>query len=74
MEILAEVLPMGFCAKCRVTLSENTTFCERSSPPAVGLLVYESPRAAMSANVAGALAYLFGIVSGFIFLRIEPYN
>jgi uncharacterized membrane protein len=74
MEILADAMPMGFCAKFGGTVSDNSTFCAGCSPPAVGVPVYEPPRAAMSANVAGASAYLFGVISGFIFLRVEPYN
>jgi uncharacterized membrane protein len=74
LEILAEAMPMGFCAKFGGTVSDNSTFCAGCSPPAVGVPVYEPPRAPVSANVAGALACLFGVISGFIFLRVEPYN
>jgi uncharacterized membrane protein len=73
MDILAAELRMAFCAKCGAPLSANTTFCATCSPPPV-LPLPEAPSAALSANAAGALAYLLGFITGIIFLVMEPYN
>jgi uncharacterized membrane protein len=60
---------MAFCPKCGAMLSGNTAFCPMCSPP-----VYGSQAGGMSSNVAGALAYLFGILGGVFFLSKYPYN
>ena len=39
------------------------------APPAMGV-----PAAGMSSNVAGALAYLVGLITGIIFLVLDPYK
>jgi hypothetical protein len=74
MKILAEGMRMAFCAKCGVPLNENTTFCASCSPPQNVVPVSAPQSAGMSPNVAGALTYLLGFVTGLIFLVMEPYN
>jgi uncharacterized membrane protein len=72
---------MPFCPNCG---TNNTgAFCTNcgtpiSAPPA-GAPSYQAPPpgaqgAGMSENVAGALCYLFGLITGIIFLAIAPYN
>ncbi len=70
---------MPFCAKCGASVSG--TFCEACgtpvgggapAPPAPG--PGPSAAAAMQDNVAGALCYLLGLVTGILFLVLEPYN
>jgi len=69
---------MVFCAKCGASLSEGAAFC-----PSCGAAVGAAPPAAeppgaaaapMSSNVAAALSYLLGFITGIIFLVIEPYR
>jgi uncharacterized membrane protein len=69
---------MAFCAQCGTQLTEGTKFCA-SCGAAVGAAaagpVTPAPAGtAMSSNVAGLLCYLFGFITGLIFLVIEPYR
>lgn len=78
---------MSFCKSCGTGFGEETAFCtscgKSSQPevaPAVG--VAENSGASVSAtaaqpmatNVAGALTYLVGAITGIIFLVIDPYK
>jgi uncharacterized membrane protein len=60
-----------FCAKCGTPLAAGT-------PPPAGAAPSSSapPQAAsgMSQNVAAALTYVLGLITGIIFLVLEPYN
>jgi uncharacterized membrane protein len=65
---------MSFCQTCGTAFADGTTYCPTCSgrPQAIA-----SPVAAgsgLGANAAGALAYLAGIVTGIIFLVIDPYK
>ena len=65
---------MSFCQSCGTAFADGTTYCPTCSgrPQAIA-----SPAAASSglgANTAGALAYLAGIVTGILFLVIDPYK
>ena len=74
---------MTYCTKCGAAVNEGTTFCGScgtqmtgaqtgaGSPvaPAAGIQV-----TGMTSNVAAALTYLLGFITGIIFLVIEPYN
>jgi uncharacterized membrane protein len=72
---------MTYCSKCGTALNEGTTFCGScgtqvigsasgsAAAPAAGIQV-----TGLTSNVAAALAYLLGFVTGIIFLVIEPYN
>lgn len=75
---------MATCAKCGATLAEGATFCG-SCGAAVGAGATPAsggggaaPGAASSSgltsNVAGALAYVLGFITGIIFLVIDPYK
>jgi uncharacterized membrane protein len=67
-----------FCAKCGTSVSQTTESASGAgsgAPP--GAQPYSAPPAAaggMSDNMAGALAYLFTVITGILFLVIEPYN
>jgi uncharacterized membrane protein len=79
---------MAVCAKCGASLSESTAFCAscgtqvmRAAPQPQATRGGPSPLAgwpvregSIPSNVAGALAYLLGLITGIIFLRMEPYN
>jgi len=52
-----------FCAKCGATAADSPTG-PSSQPGATGL----------EENVAGALCYSLGLITGILFLVLEPYN
>ncbi len=61
---------MAFCPNCGAQVEGK--FCA-SCGAAVGNA--QAPAAAgMQDNVAGALAYLLGLITGILFLVLEPYN
>jgi uncharacterized membrane protein len=69
-----------FCTKCGAAVSEGTTFCGScGTPVTAGAGAAVAPAAGiqvtgMTSNVAAALTYLLGFITGIIFLVIEPYN
>jgi uncharacterized membrane protein len=63
-----------FCAKCGAAVGEGAG---ASSPPPPASPAAGAPAAASSGltdNVAAALCYLAGFITGIIFLVIAPYN
>lgn len=76
---------MAFCAKCGAQLAADSGFCGACGAAVGGQSVAQSSGAAaapaqpaastgMTNNVAGMLCYLFTIITGIIFLVLEPYN
>lgn len=77
---------MAFCAKCGATLTEGSVFCGScGSQVAAGTqaadsgphFVTTSPSVSSSgltSNIAGALAYVLGLITGIAFLVLEPYR
>ena len=81
---------MAFCGKCGGELLEGANFCNscgtpvaapRPAPavPAATPVPAPAPATAaagagMTANVAGLLAYILGVITGIVFLVLEPYN
>src|SRR4051794_7462591 len=75
---------MAFCAKCGTQLTASSGFCGSCGAAVAGQSVTTSTGAAapaqgtasvgMTNNVAGALCYLFGFITGIVFLVLEPYN
>lgn len=66
------------CSKCGVEMVPGSAFCASCGQPA-SLVAADSGSAAvarsgLSANVAGALCYLAGFVTGILFLVLEPYR
>jgi uncharacterized membrane protein len=72
------------CSTCNATLNDGTAFCAFCGAPQTGA---SSPGGAapqasapgpessgMSPNVAGALAYPLGFITGILFLKIDPYK
>jgi uncharacterized membrane protein len=66
---------MATCAKCGSLLSEGAAFCTVCGSPVAGV---QNPvpgtTAGMTSNVAAALSYLLGIITGVLFLAMEPYK
>jgi uncharacterized membrane protein len=64
---------MSYCQSCGAAFADGATFCPSCSARPQALA---SPAAAsgLTANTAGALAYLAGIITGILFLVIDPYK
>ena len=66
---------MAFCASCGSQVEGS--FCPKCGSP-VGGAAPTGPAmqasGAMADNVASALCYLLGLITGIIFLVLEPYN
>ncbi|HEX4179014.1 MAG TPA: hypothetical protein VHY57_11275 [Rhizomicrobium sp.] len=56
---------MSFCPSCGAAFADGTTFCPTCS-------ARPQANTGLGANAAGALAYLAGIITGILFLVIEP--
>jgi len=70
---------MAFCAKCGASLTEGAAFCPScgaatGATPTATTPVPAAAAAPMTSNVAAALSYLLGFITGIIFLVIEPYR
>jgi uncharacterized membrane protein len=72
---------MAFCSKCGSAVSEGASFCSvcGSSASATGAqatppIPAGAAGAGLSSNVAAALSYLAGFITGIIFLVVEPYR
>ncbi len=75
---------MAACSKCGAALTENASFCGSCGNPVVTAppvsnqpVVSAAPVSAglgLTSNVAGALAYVLGLITGIVFLVLEPYK
>jgi uncharacterized membrane protein len=65
---------MSFCQSCGAALANGVTFCPNCSGNAQAIGAPPVANAGLQANTAGALAYLAGIITGIIFLVIDPYK
>ena len=78
---------MAFCSKCGGQLNAGSSFCPAcgapvaepvTPPPGVSAVPVNSALVPASAgltnNVAGMLCYILGIITGVIFLVLEPYK
>jgi uncharacterized membrane protein len=70
---------MAFCSKCGASLNDGASFCPSCGTQAVSAAsqagsVVGSASTGLASNLAGALAYLFGFITGIFFLVVAPYN
>ena len=72
---------MTFCGNCGAAVVEDVAFCgscgkatgaASQGAEAAGVVGVE--RLNLAANIAGALAYALGFISGILFLVLEPYK
>jgi uncharacterized membrane protein len=64
----------GFCAACGAAISGQSVATTSGAAAAPAQSPAGTPSAGMTNNVAACLSYLFGWVTGLIFLVIEPYK
>jgi len=66
---------MPFCSNCGAQVDGRfCPQCGASVDSGAGATRPAAPAAGMSDNVAGALCYLLGFITGIIFLAVAPYN
>jgi uncharacterized membrane protein len=77
---------MAFCANCGAALTDGAGFCASCgkqvggapqavpSGPQVGSAVAPAASSALASNAAAALSYVLGLITGIIFLVLEPYK
>jgi uncharacterized membrane protein len=65
---------MSFCQTCGAAYADGATFCPTCSVRPQAGAVAVAANTGLNANAAGALAYLAGIITGILFLVIEPYK
>ena len=70
---------MAFCSKCGNQMGADSSFCGKcgaavSGPSMSSATVAHVPGASLSNNIAGVLCYSLGLITGIIFLVIEPYK
>ncbi len=65
---------MAYCQSCGAAFADGATFCPTCAGRAPAMAAPPVANSGLQANTAGALAYLAGIISGIIFLVIDPYK
>jgi uncharacterized membrane protein len=73
---------MAFCANCGASLPEGAGFCSgcgKSAASGAGgtgaaTAPAQAATPAMTSNVAGALTYLLGFITGIVFLVLDQYK
>ncbi len=75
---------MAFCANCGANVGQEQGFCGGCGKPTGAVSVppvsqaggpgQAGANAGIPANIAGALAYSFGLITGVLFLVLEPYR
>lgn len=71
---------MAYCSNCGGQVAEGVRFCPQcgrevavaGAAPVTPAVV--STGAGLDRNVAGALAYVLGLITGILFLVLEPYS
>ena len=71
--------PMASCPKCGSSVSNGAAFCGVCGSPVSPIYHPVDPAApgnsaGLSSNAAGALCYLVGLITGIVFLVLEPYR
>ncbi len=65
---------MSYCQTCGAAFAAGTTFCPTCSVIPQAAVASAPAASGLQPNVAGALAYLAGIITGILFLVIDPYK
>jgi uncharacterized membrane protein len=67
---------MAYCTKCGATVPVDAPFCQKCGQPQKPVVPTDTPsRSGLSENTAALLSYVFGWLTGLIFLLIDkrPY-
>jgi uncharacterized membrane protein len=65
---------MSFCQTCGAAFAAGTTFCPTCSVRPQAAVSSATAASGLQPNTAGALAYVFGIITGILFLVIDPFK
>lgn len=65
---------MTYCVKCGASVAEGAGFCAACGTPVSAAAPGGTQSTGLTSNVAAALTYLVGFITGIVFLAIEPYN
>jgi uncharacterized membrane protein len=65
---------MSFCQSCGAAFADGTTFCPKCSAAPQAIAAPAAASSGLQPNVAGALAYLAGIITAILFLVIDPFK
>ena len=65
---------MSFCQSCGAAFADGATFCPHCSGRPPAMTAPPVANAGLQANTAGALSYRAGILTGIIFLVVDPYK
>jgi uncharacterized membrane protein len=70
---------MAFCPKCGSQVPDNVAFCgncgtSTAAPGATSTQQAIGIQPGLTVNGASALCYLFGFITGIVFLVLAPYN
>jgi len=65
---------MNNCKKCGASLMKDAEFCHQCGAKVAEVEVTVEHTLPIQHNVACALTYAFGALTGLLFLLIEPYN
>ncbi|HEY2468273.1 MAG TPA: hypothetical protein VGI45_10620 [Terracidiphilus sp.] len=67
---------MSFCQNCGRLLTENSSACPicATAGPAAAVAAPAPAASGLQPNMAAALAYLAGFITGIIFLVIDPFK
>ena len=66
--------PGNFCPRCGASIAESAAAGGYTAGAQAGYAPPPVATAGMSTNTASALCYLVGLVTGIIFLVLDPYN
>jgi uncharacterized membrane protein len=64
---------MGYCQSCGAAFADGATFCPTCSVRSQAM-ASSAANSGLQANTAGALTYFAGIITGILFLVIDPYK
>ncbi len=68
---------MAFCPNCGTAVAADSAICGncgQSTKPGAPAPATQAGAPGLTSNMAGALAYVLGIITGIVFLVLEPYK
>ena len=65
---------MAFCQKCGTAIPDGAAQCDVCANTPATVSVAQPSSSGLSTNTVGALAYFAGVITGILFLVIDPYK